>query len=316
MKARHALGPLLFVLLSPPGADAQQVSWVAPSAGVAAAAPTEAFQIEGAFRIIDAAPLEAIPVIRNAPFSADAVTEFTQTLGDGNRIERRYTSSMARDSRGRTRREEELALVGALGATGPAPRLVTIADPEARVSYTLDESTRLAHRNGIAAGKLTHLSTMVDATGAAAVRGIEGRRVVALPPGAVAEAGSVVARLADGTSAVLTESLGTRTLEGVRAEGTRVTSTIPAGAIGNLLPIEVVTERWFSPDLQMAVLITRRDPRAGDSVYRLTNIVRAEQPEALFTVPPGYDVRDGALSGTLKKLEFFRGAPTRVPAPK
>ena len=86
------------------------------------------------------------------------------------------------------------------------------------------------------------------------------------------------------------ESLGTRQIEGVTAEGTRSTTTIPAGQIGNLNPIQLVTERWFSKDLQMAVLITRRDPRSGETVYRLTNIVRAEPPPDLFTVPSDYRV--------------------------
>lgn len=93
-----------------------------------------------------------------------------------------------------------------------------------------------------------------------------------IPAGATAAA--LVARPAVAAGAVHVEKLGTRMIEGVRAEGTRPTSTIPAGAIGNLMPIEVTSERWFSPELQMAVLITRRDPRAGATVYRLTNIVR------------------------------------------
>ena len=71
-----------------------------------------------------------------------------------------------------------------------------------------------------------------------------------------------------------------------------MTTTIPAGQIGNLNPINLVTERWFSKDLQMAVLITRRDPRSGDTVYRLTNIVRTEPPPDLFTVPSDYRVVD------------------------
>ena len=89
------------------------------------------------------------------------------------------------------------------------------------------------------------------------------------------------------------------------AEGTRTTSTIAAGAIGNALPIDVVTERWYSRELQMAVLITRKDPRSGDSVYRLRNIVKAEPPPDLFTVPSDYQVRGGQLGGfrVLKKLE-------------
>ena len=92
----------------------------------------------------------------------------------------------------------------------------------------------------------------------------------------------------------------------VRAEGTRTTSTLPAGAIGNIMPIEVVSERWYSPELQMPVLITRRDPRAGETVYRLINIVRAEPADALFQVPADYELRDGALSKELKKIEAFR----------
>ena len=90
----------------------------------------------------------------NAPFSADAETEFTQVLGDGNRIERRYSSMMARDSQGRTRREEEIALVGPLAVDGPSPRLVTILDNVTGHSYTLDERQRIAFRNPMAMTKL------------------------------------------------------------------------------------------------------------------------------------------------------------------
>jgi hypothetical protein len=88
------------------------------------------------------------------------------------------------------------------------------------------------------------------------------------------------------------QSLGTSNIEGVTAEGTRTTMTIPAGAIGNIAPIEVVTERWFSKELGVAVKITRRDPRSGESIYRLANIVRAEPPPDLFVVPPDYQVHE------------------------
>ena len=104
--------------------------------------------------VIESMPLESVTSVPNAPFSADAETEFTQLLGDGNRIERRYSSMMARDSQGRTRREEEIALVGALAVDGPSPRLVTILDPVAGQSYTLDERQRIAYRNPIALTKL------------------------------------------------------------------------------------------------------------------------------------------------------------------
>ena len=39
--------------------------------------------------VIEAVPLEPVTSVPNAAFSAEAETEFTQVLGDGNRIERR-----------------------------------------------------------------------------------------------------------------------------------------------------------------------------------------------------------------------------------
>jgi len=225
--------------------------------------------------VIESASFDAISHVTKAPFFADAVTEFTQVLGDGNRIERRYTSSIARDSRGRTRREEEIALLGPLTSTGPTPKLVTIVDPDDRVSYTLDENLRVAHRNQLIVG------IMLDGEKTKLAKRLEGEAV---------------------TGRDRAESLGRRLIEGVMAEGTRTTSTIPAGAVGNIQPIAIVSERWFSPELQMPVLITRRDPRSGDTVYRLINIVRAEPSDYLFTVPPDYEMRDGKLN-MWKKLE-------------
>ena len=304
---RFASAVTVGILIAAAPASAQQARGRAPQD--VGPPPSVAFN----FQVLESAPLDSISVARQAPFSADAITEFTQTLGDGNRIERRYVSSIARDSRGRTRREEEIAL---LGATGPAPRLVTLVDPESKFSYTLDESTRVAYRNSILAGKLVELAGALDQMKGRAVKAVAGggRGVIAvapggalaLPPAAVAEAGKLIARLGEPGASATVESLGVRSIEGVKAEGTRTTSTIPAGAIGNLMPIEVVSERWFSPELQMAVLVTRRDPRAGETVYRLINIVRAEPADALFQVPADYDLRDGALGKELKKIEAFR----------
>jgi hypothetical protein len=81
-------------------------------------------------------------------------------------------------------------------------------------------------------------------------------------------------------------SLGTRVIEGQTVEGTRSTVTIPAGAIGNERPIKSVSERWFSPELRIVVLSWRKEPRFGETTYRLTKITRAEPPAALFEVRP------------------------------
>jgi hypothetical protein len=259
--------------------------------------------------VIEAIPLESVTSVPNAPFSADAETEFTQVLGDGNRIERRYSSTIARDGQGRTRREEEIALIGPLAVNGPSPRLVTIIDSVAGYSYTLDERQRIAFRNPVALTKPHEAHFHVAAPKGATtwVGAAEGRSIWTDGKAKVAITGVPGQRVLVGDQAaskITTEALGTRSIEGVMAAGTRTTSTIPAGAIGNVMPIEVVSERWYSRELQMAVLISRRDPRTGESVYRLRNIVRAEPPQDLFTIPPDYQVRGGQLGGfRVLKLE-------------
>jgi hypothetical protein len=247
---------------------------------------------------------ENVPAITGAPFSAEATTEFLQMLPDGNRIEQRYSTSLARDARGRTRREQQVALVGPFSvlqgsdklytlrtgvnwtgvAQGETPRLVIISDPVDGVSYTLDESRKEARLSApVALQKLT-----LDGTARDALKKIE----IQLRTAGADRAGS-------GQPTV--EQLGTRQIEGITATGVRTTTTIPAGQIGNLNPINLVTERWFSEELGMAVLITRSDPRSGDTTYRLKNIVRAEPPPDLFTVPSDYKIVDPVV---LKKLEI------------
>jgi hypothetical protein len=93
-------------------------------------------------------------------------------------------------------------------------------------------------------------------------------------------------------ASVVTETLPSQSFDGIRGEGTRTTMTIPAGAMGNALPIEVVTERWHSPELQVILMTRRVDPRFGETVYRLTNIDRSEPSADLFKVPAGFKIDD------------------------
>ncbi|HQU84867.1 MAG TPA: hypothetical protein PKY59_17140, partial [Pyrinomonadaceae bacterium] len=87
-----------------------------------------------------------------------------------------------------------------------------------------------------------------------------------------------------------TESLGTKTLEGVSVEGTRITVEIPAGQIGNDKPLSVVTEKWFSPELQVVVYSRHLDPIAGEHVFRLINIKKGEPSAELFSVPNDFKI--------------------------
>ena len=93
------------------------------------------------------------------------------------------------------------------------------------------------------------------------------------------------------------EDLGSQNIEGVMATGSRVTTIIPAGEIGNDKEIRVVSEQWFSDDLQVLVMTRHSDPRSGETVYRLRNILRAEPDQNLFTVPGDYTIQQGGARG-------------------
>ena len=203
--------------------------------------------------------------VKGAPYSATVITESVQTLGDGNRITRTSTATVSRDSEGRTRRDQTLNRIGPFEAAGEARQMTFINDPVAGVQYVLDARNRTAQKMKPWGG----------------------------PPPDVRPPSSSEAR---------TESLGTQTIEGVVAEGTRSTVTIPAGQIGNAQPLEIVSERWYSPELQVVVLSKHTDPRMGEHTYRLTNINRSEPVRSAFDVPADY---------TVKETPFNRGPGMR-----
>jgi hypothetical protein len=205
-------------------------------------------------------------VVKNAPFTGDLTTETTETLGDGNRIHQTATAHMVRDSEGRTRREQSLSGLGPLGSPSGDSQAIFIDDPVAGVNYALNPKNRTARKS----------------TGM--VRGRGGRG--GPPPNGGFRGGN------RSEQNVHTESLGRQTMEGLPVDGTRVTVTIPAGQMGNELPIEIVTERWYSPDLQMNIVTRHTDPRTGETVTRLTNVSRAEPAHSLFEPPADYKVSE------------------------
>lgn len=95
----------------------------------------------------------------------------------------------------------------------------------------------------------------------------------------------------------VTTSLGMKDFDGVKAEGKATTWTIPAGEIGNRNPINVMSETWYSPDLQVTVYSRHSDPRTGESIYRLASIRRGEPSADLFKVPEDYRMKGRAPKG-------------------
>ena len=189
-------------------------------------------------------------VVTGAPFSASFTTESTETLGDGNQIKHTSTGTIARDSQGRTRRDMTLPAFGPTAVAGQAaPHVTFVNDPVAGTRYILEVDTKTARLMPPPPDKADFARKPHNGGG---------------PGGDAAD------------KEVVTTSLGTQTIGGVTAEGTRYTRTIPAGQIGNVKAIVIVTERWYSADLQMDIKSTHSDPRFGDTTYTLTNIQRTE----------------------------------------
>ena len=242
--------------------------------------------------------------IANAPYSAEAVTESTQVLADGNRIARKTITRIFRDGEGRTRREQ----VNDNGVV----ESVSIVDPVAHLSYVLQPDSRTAYRDFVLIGLPTMMRSKMEgveatdeklAVAAQAKLDMEQQRRQGGPPPPPPPPGPdgrvVFERMPAGQT--VREDLGRQSIEGVVATGSRSTATIPAGAIGNLQPIQVVSEQWFSPDLQVLVMTKHNDPRSGETTYRLQSIVRAEPDRSLFTVPPDYTLKESKIREPLMK---------------
>jgi hypothetical protein len=222
--------------------------------------------------------------IKNSPFSAEIVTETTQILPDGNRIKQSSTVRVYRDSDGRTRHEQSLNNLNGLAPNSTLPQVAFINDPVGGAHYALNLSNRTATKSGSGRGGWGGL-------GAPAPMGRRGGD--AGPGQPPPDAGGPRPMMHGRNNAnVKTESLGRQMIEGVQADGTRTTMTIPAGQIGNEQAIQVVSESWYSPELQTVVLRKRSDPRSGETVTRYTNVSRAEPPKTFFEVPADFKLSE------------------------
>src|SRR5919202_1221502 len=85
-------------------------------------------------------------VVKGVPYSAQAITETTRTISDGNRITHKNTASIYRDGEGRTRREQELGAIGPWAMSGEPQQTIFINDPVAGVNYILDPRTHVARK--------------------------------------------------------------------------------------------------------------------------------------------------------------------------
>ena len=264
--------------------------------------------------------------IKNSPFSAEEVNESVQTLADGNRIVRSTTGKFYRNSEGRVRRENPGGVGGMMGSVYTTGQGVSILNPTVNQKYLLDTELKTARVLELAKGESVAVVSGKALTDEEKVKleaklktELKGDFRVGTPMAVTSVAPLAIAGSAGGGYAYTiggqhtkyetrTEELGTRDFEGVSAEGTRKTTIIPAGAIGNERPIEVVYERWFSKELGLVVYSKNTDPRFGEQTYKLINVVRAEPDPSLFSLPTGYKV----INDSYPAYPVTRASGTRV----
>jgi hypothetical protein len=86
------------------------------------------------------------------------------------------------------------------------------------------------------------------------------------------------------------QDLGTTTLNGLLARGTRRTETMPDYESETDEAITLEDETWYSEDLHLVLLVRHSDSRVGVQTIGVSNLKREEPPASMFQVPQGYRI--------------------------
>jgi len=260
--------------------------------------------------------------VKNAPFSADVITQYDRALENGGRIRRESRGRIYRDSQGRMRTESQSSAVqpGAeksdrITITDPLQQVIIYLSPKNKTATVLhfgevgqtspvtsakqskpkEKSTiRFGGQPGIGSGP-------ADNIGVPPVPAGQGNAATnpSIPSPDAISSGMSTTTLGSSAGATIVP-LGTKYIEGVSATGTRTTRTINPGTMGNERPIVCISDTWISSDLKVTVLTETDDGQAGRSTMKLVNIVRSEPNAALFQIPADYTVKENASTANGK----------------
>lgn len=196
-----------------------------------------------------------IPSISNAPFSASVSTESIRQLADGSRITLVNHRAIARDGAGRIFQERRL-LVPDDGKHESVITQTEISDPVAHALYICKPDEHVCQLESYSAPIFT---------------------------------GPSAANLAEKKGR---ESLGKQFIGGLETIGTRETTVVEAGAIGNDSPLQIIREYWYSPQISLNLSSKLQDPRIGEQHFEVSDIVLGEPEASIFKVPAGSQIID------------------------
>jgi hypothetical protein len=214
---------------------------------------------------VDGVELLGIP---DKPLSGRSSIEWTRTLPDGSVVAVTGLANLARDSQGRMYRERRDWVPAGSGRENPLVE---------KQYYDPIEKTRTVCTVRLKQCIVTDYRPRT--------------RLIAMPAAASTGGGRTVAR----------ENLGNETIEGMDVTGTRETTTIDPGLLGNNRPMVVTREFWYSAELETNLTVTRNDPRDGRQVVRLVDLSRNEPDPQIFQLPAGYAVIDARGGASAEK---------------
>jgi hypothetical protein len=194
-------------------------------------------------------------VVKNRPFSAEAVTETVDISQDGQRTKRRNVTKIDRDREGRTRREQTIEAIAPSLPISPR-KIIFIFDPVGGSSYVIDPKEQVTREfMAYSNGSQDHGSH---------------------------DAGSKA------STSVAVEPLGQRQFGGLLCSGIRKTSMPSRQEKDTKMIGGATTETWSSVDLGVIVDSLTQDPRFGTVHYFLRGVSLRDPSPQLFVPPLHY----------------------------
>jgi len=201
-----------------------------------------------------------IPSLPDAPFRATVSTESIRQLADGSRITLVNRRAIARDNAGRIFQERRL-LVPEDGKHESVVTQIEISDPVSHQLYICVPREHVCQLEFFSAPQFVPPTSATPS--------------VAKQPGSPSR-----------------EDLGKQFIGGLETLGTRETTVIEAGAIGNDSPILTSREYWYSPQLGVNLISKLQDPRIGTQNFEVSDITVGQPDKKLFAPPSGAEVID------------------------
>jgi hypothetical protein len=259
----------------------------------------------------DSAAAAKLSNVKNMPFTADVITDYDRTLDNGGHIHRESRGKIYRDSQGRTRTENQaLQLQSGVGnqddhiiITDPLQQVIIYLNPRNKTATVLrfgelnptpvTTAKAVKRKSKIKVGAQPASGGPADTLGVPPVpsgqASAAANRSIPAPDSDASRTDEAILNANNAGATIV--PLGTKTIDGLTATGTRTTRTINPGTMSNERPIVFISDTWTSTDLKVAVQTTTDDGQEGRSTMKLANIVRGEPNAALFQIPPDYTVK-------------------------